>query len=69
MDQKGQINILLDFDVTFFPQGFIILHSHQQYMRKSQSVKVLVTQSYLTSGDPMDYNPPGFSVHALLQNG
>ena len=69
MDQKGQINILLDFDVNFFPQGFTILHFYQQYMRKSQSVKVLVTQSYLTSGDPMDYNPPGFSVHAVLQNG
>ena len=27
------------------------------------SVLCLVTQSFLTLGNPMDYNPPGFSVH------
>ena len=26
-------------------------------------VKVIVTQSYLTLCDPMDYSPPGSSVH------
>ena len=30
-------------------------------------VKVLVTQSYLTLCDPMDCNPPGSSVHGILQ--
>ena len=28
---------------------------------------VLVTQSYLTLGDPMDCSPPGSSVHEILQ--
>ena len=31
------------------------------------SLKVLVAQSYPTFCDPMDYSPPGFSVHGLLQ--
>ena len=30
-------------------------------------VKVLVTQSCLTLCDPMDYSPPGSSVHGVLQ--
>ena len=30
-------------------------------------VKVLVAQSCLTLCDPMDYEPPGFSVHGILQ--
>ena len=30
-------------------------------------MKVLVTQSYLTLCDPMDCNPPGSSVHGILQ--
>ena len=29
--------------------------------------KVLVTQSCLTLCDPMDYSPPGSSVHGILQ--
>ena len=28
---------------------------------------VLVAQSYLTLCDPMDYSPPGSSVHGILQ--
>ena len=28
---------------------------------------VLVAQSYRTLCDPMDYNPPGSSVHGILQ--
>ena len=32
-----------------------------------QKVKVLVTQSCLTLCDPMDYSPPGSSVHGMLQ--
>ena len=30
-------------------------------------VKVLVTQPCLTLCDPMDYSPPGSSVHGILQ--
>ena len=30
-------------------------------------LKVLVTQSCLTLCDPMDYSPPGSSVHGILQ--
>ena len=26
-----------------------------------------VTQSYLTLCDPVDYSPPGFSIHWILQ--
>ena len=30
-------------------------------------VRVLVTQSYLTLCDPIDYNPPGSSLHGIFQ--
>ena len=30
-------------------------------------VKALFAQSYLTLCDPMDYSPPGSSVHGILQ--
>ena len=30
-------------------------------------LKVLVAQSYLTLCNPMDYSPPDFSVHGILQ--
>ena len=43
----------------------------EQFRRKSYLVgvlwKVLVAQSCLTLWDPMDYNPPGSSVHGILQ--
>ena len=32
-----------------------------------ETLKVLVTQSYLTLCDPMDCSPPGFSVLGILQ--
>ena len=32
-----------------------------------QKMKVLVTQSCLTLCDPMNYSPPGSSVHGILQ--
>ena len=32
-----------------------------------KEVKVLVAQSCLTLCNPMDYNPPGSSVHGILQ--
>ena len=34
---------------------------------KSEKVKVLVTQSYPTLCNPIDCNPPGSSVHKILQ--
>ena len=34
---------------------------------KNVKVKVLVTQSCLTLCNPMNYNPPGSSVHGILQ--
>ena len=34
---------------------------------KRRSLKVLVTQSYLTLCDPIDCSWPGFSVHRILQ--
>ena len=30
-------------------------------------MKVIVAQSCLTLGDPMDYSPPGSSVHGIFQ--
>jgi len=35
--------------------------------KKTESVKVLVTQSCPTLCDPMDYSPPGSSVHGIIQ--
>ena len=32
-----------------------------------RKVKVLVAQSCRTLWDPMDYNPPGSSVHGIFQ--
>ena len=33
----------------------------------ASEVKLLVTQSYLTLCNPMDYNPPGSSIQEILQ--
>ena len=35
----------------------------RHYLREKSSVKVLVTQSFLTLCNPMAYSPPGHSVH------
>ena len=40
-------------------QGFRVLNKLQ--------VKVLITQSFLTLWDPVDYSPPGSSLHEILQ--
>ena len=37
------------------------------YENENEEVKVLVTQLCLTLFDPMDCNPPGSSVHGILQ--
>ena len=34
---------------------------------KCEKVKVLVTQSCLTLCNPMDFSPPGSTVHGILQ--
>ena len=34
---------------------------------KKNKIKVLVAQLCLTLWDPMDYSPPGSSVHGILQ--
>ena len=36
------------------------------FTSKTGKVKVLVAQSYPTFCNPMDCNPPGFSVHGIL---
>ena len=41
---------------------FYFRHDALEYMCLS------VTQSSLTLCDPMDYSPPGSSVHGILQN-
>ena len=33
---------------------------------KVKKIKMLVTQLGLTLGNPMDYSPPGSSVHGIL---
>ena len=35
---------------------------------KKKKVKVSVTQSYPTLCDPMNYSPPGSSVHGIFQH-
>ena len=36
-------------------------------MMKSEKLKVLVAQLCLTLCDSIDYSPPGFSAHGILQ--
>ena len=38
-----------------------------RFLVKELKVKVIVTQSCLTFCNPIDYSPPGFSVHGILQ--
>ena len=48
------LNMLSRFVIAFLP-------------KRKVKVKVLVTQLCLTLCDPVDYSPPGFSVHVILQ--
>ena len=42
--------------------------SHKKNLRSSEDkVKVLVVQLCLTLCNPMDYSPPGSSIHGILQ--
>ena len=43
------------------------LYLLSQCFSKVSELQVLVTQLCLTVCDPMDYSPPGFSVHGILQ--
>ena len=52
-----------DFTMSSVPTLFTKLLSHSTF---KTLVKVLVPQSYPTLCDPMDYSPPGSSVHGLL---
>ena len=45
--------------------GFVIVRAKVEVKK----VKVLVSQSYLTPYDPMDYSLPAFSVHGILHVG
>ena len=44
-----------------------LIISPKNILTEIPSVKVLVAQSYLTLGDPMDSSPPGSSVPGILQ--
>ena len=46
----------------FFPKYQVYFHFHQN----GKGRKWLFTQSCLTLSDPMDYSPPGSSVHGIL---
>ena len=53
--------ILFLFQTFYHPIQFFFLG------RQEKQVKAVVTQSCLTLCDPMDCNPPGSSVHGILQ--
>ena len=55
------------FQISFTVKSVVFVFLHSTYF--TQQVCVLATQSCLTLWDPMDYNPPGFSVHGILQAG
>ena len=47
---------------------FLSLHGFLLFrINRYQSVKALVTESYLTLCNPMDCRPPGSSVHGIVQ--
>ena len=57
--------------VSFFT---ILFHFYDTYhtlymVFSNKGMKVLVSQSYLTLYNPMDYSSPGSSVHRNLQAG
>ena len=51
---------ILFYDPHYAPQGFFW---HCQSLRLTCTLLCLITQSYLTLWDPMDYSLPVFSVH------
>ena len=58
----GDILALSCFEMHISPHYFHILHIIHKW-----KVKVLVTQSHPALSDPMDYSPPGSSVHGIFQ--
>ena len=53
------------FQISFIVKSVVFCFLHSTYF--TQHVCVLATQSCPTLWDPMDYNPPGFSVLGILQ--
>ena len=51
----------------FFKEAFLKPCAQIRNIYLQMKVKVLVTQPCLTLCDPMDYSPPGSSVHGILQ--
>ena len=53
-------------------RGACILNTADTYQRalfKDRIRSLLVTQSHLTPWEPMNWSPPGFSVHGFIQAG
>ena len=78
LDPKPHTLFLSMFYVTFFFWDDVLVleppdtchfcsFKVHQYLGAGK-VKVLVTQSCLTLCDPMDYSPPGSSVHGILHS-
>ena len=52
------------------PKSCLLLHTHkgrETFSHISRRRLMLVSQSCPTFCDPMDYSPPGFSVHGIFQ--
>ena len=64
MNNKNRLQVIREERCTRFPgpTGNLRLGSIS-----AQLMKVLVPQSCLTLCDPMDYSPPGSSIHGILQ--
>ena len=74
---------ILEWGAISFSRGFFLtqgsnlhllpcfLHCRQVFYplshRRSPKVKALVTRSWPTLCDPMDFNTPGSSIHGILQ--
>ena len=62
------LSFLLSFSFVFF---FCLLHFHflspPSTLTKAMKVKVFITELCPTLCDPMDYSPPGSSVHGIPQ--
>ena len=68
----------MDPDVTEFRLGAVLaeppapcsshfFHCNTPFSLFESEVELLVAQSCLTVYDPMDYSPPGSSVHGILE--
>ena len=69
---QGQIcfasKLQLDNSAGLFPEGLVRAFDVLMHTRTlGEKVKVLVAQSCPALCDPIDCNPPGSSVHGILQ--